>query len=147
MTAYVLTDEQDVVRSIGTAESLNLPVGWTAYEISDADFALIRTGYKRWVAGSVVDTNLAAQAANTADLNAKLATLLTEATAAIDSLQTIRDRTDLAAGTLTTAVLSTPARQLQTDSKTEARLLQETMKRVVAIARLTTGAIDVVDNT
>lgn len=80
--------------------------------------------------------------ANNADLLSKLSQLIDDAAAANTALQTIRDRADLAAGTLTTAVLSAAARQLQADTKTQANIQQQTIQRVVALARLTVGALD-----
>lgn len=78
-----------------------------------------------------VDDAVLARQANTQAVQDRL-------DAALAGMQAIIDTADLAAGTLTSAQLSTAARQLQTAVKTEARLL----KNVVRYLRSTFDSVD-----
>lgn len=83
MTAHVLTDGSGRVVSIGTVVASPLPAGLTDNPISDADYAAIVGGLKKWVAGSVVDTGLATTQANQATVAAALALALADLDATI----------------------------------------------------------------
>lgn len=77
MTSYVITDVNGTPVSIGTVLSTSLPAGHVANLVSDADYAAIVDGRKRWRNGAVEDTNFAAIQANLTDLQAKIPTALT----------------------------------------------------------------------
>jgi septal ring factor EnvC (AmiA/AmiB activator) len=134
MTAYIVCDTQGNPVSIGEVLANPLPAGLAAVQISDADFTAIRQGLKRATTnGVLVDTNLAAQQTNTADLLTKLAQLRSDAATATAALQTIRNRT------------SPTAAQVAADVKTEAQIMQQVIQRLLAIVLYATG--DLTDNT
>lgn len=147
MTAYVLTDAQGAVVSIGTVVTSPLPQGITANQISDADFDAIRQGLKRWSGGAIVDTTLAAQNANVTTIRTGLGSFFADAAAAQTTITNLLAQAAPGAGTLTTAQLSTIVRALDTSLRSVATIEQGVIKRAVALVRLMIDAVDTTDGT
>jgi hypothetical protein len=115
MSAYVVIDQQGNPASYGTVTPASLPAGMTFITISDADYAAVLQGLKRYRAGVIEDTGLATILANQNLVAAALLQGLTDLTAVGTRMTNIANSAALPAGTaLTTTQLTTIARQMDT---------------------------------
>lgn len=140
MTAFVLTNAQGAVVSVGTVVANPLPAGITANQISDADFTAIIAGLKRWSAGSVVDTGLATNQTNGAAVLTALAQAIVDMASVMTDMDTLLAASALPAGSaLTTIQLTTIVRQLDSAARTTATDLKSAALRVKQAARMLNG--------
>lgn len=126
MSAYVLHDANGQAQSIGTVVPSPLPPGLTKKDITDADFDGLRNGTRRWdvpTLAVVVDTAKATAIAN----QAALADLLAQG---MDDMAGILASADPGAGTLTTAALSSIARQQTAGIKLIARDFRRALREL-----------------